>query len=259
MTEFVCKICQGSLTPRHTIQNVNYYFCPSCQLLQNFYWETATNPAQEQIITNDDRRTKLWPAGERDYMYQIGWNHLERLAWPLAWHYHRLHRLLNNFPPYQSFVRQIIKRKIHRLLDFGCGHGTSVLEILSRDNFDSLGLDPFSPTRSPHIITRSLADADFPDNSFDAIFSIETAEHISNILPTFRELHRILKPGKNLLIQTHRLEHPGYQSQQEKWYYLQDPHTHVSVYSQPAFKEIARRAGFSSVAFHGPRLALFTK
>lgn len=256
---YTCKVCGEVVDPRHVIQNIPYYYCPSCHLLQNFYWDEQPTQSPEQIKVNDQRREERWPAGEREYMHELGWHYLELIAWPIAWHSRRLHKLLAYIPGYKQLVRAYIKRRLRRLLDFGCGHGISVLELRSKDKFDIIGLDPFSPTQSPHILRQTLQEASLPADSLDAIFTIETMEHIPDILPVFKQLNRILKPGGTLLVQTNRLEHPDYLRQKEKWFYLEHPQTHVTIYSEPALRRIAQKTGFSSIAFHGPRLARLTK
>lgn len=184
---------------------------------------------------------------------------LELMGWPLAWFSRIAHTLLKRIPPYNSLVRWWVKRKFKKILDFGCGHGTTVLEMRDKDDINMVGLDPYSPTQNPHIRRQLLAQANFPDNTFDGIFTIETMEHIPNVLETFLELHRILKPEGTLLVQTRRLEDPEYINQQIEWFYLREPKTHVSIYSEKAMSTIAQKAGFRSVQFRGIKFARFIK
>lgn len=169
---------------------------------------------------------------------------LELLTSPIAWASRKAHNILKIIPGYTQLTRALAKRRLKRVLDFGCGHGVSVLEIRQRDGIDIIGLDPFSPTSSPYILRESIHEANLALDSFDAIISVETMEHISDVLPTFRALQALLRPGAALLIQTHRLEDPGYIRDQDKWFYLKDPTTHVSIYSDRALDEIAARTGF---------------
>ena len=224
-----------------------------------FYWEENPTAEAEQQAANDKRRQERWPAGERDHMYEKGWNMLELMGWPLAWSARRPHTMLKQIPGYNAIVKGAIKNRFKRLLDFGCGHGVSVLELRARDGFDIVGLDPFSPTTDPHIILTPLKDRRFADGEFDGIFTIETMEHITNVLEIFSELHRILKTGGVLLVQTSRLEDPKYQSEGEKWFYLEDPKTHVAIYSEETMRRIAEKTGFRSVQFKGVKFAKFTK
>lgn len=227
--------------------------------MQNFYWEDHPDLLTEQTAANDKRRAEHWPAGKLDDMYHKGWETLELMFWPLAWFSRQLHQPLKSIAVYRGWIKKSILSRQPKLMDFGCGHGTLALELRRRDNFDIIGLDPFSPVENPHIVRQTLAVAHFPANSFDGIITIETMEHITDILPTFRELQRILKPGGILFIQTRRLEDADYQAQREKWFYLEDPKTHVSIYSEPALRRIAEKTGFSRADFRGTRTARLIK
>ncbi|MGH9856606.1 MAG: class I SAM-dependent methyltransferase [Acidobacteriota bacterium] len=258
-TRHACKVCEGPVRQRHVIKDIPYYHCSTCDFLQVYYWEDHDTKALEQQTANDTRRMERWPAGEPQLMHQKGWQVLQLMYWPLAWYARRFNDVLHAIPGYALFVRWYIKRDQKCLMDFGCGHGVSVLELRKKDKIDIIGLDPFSPTASSYIIPRSLFEEHYPDNSFNGIFSIETIEHITNVLETFSELRRILKPGGVLLIQTSHLEDPRYQAEGERWFYLEDPKTHVSIYSRTAMRRIAAKTGFSSVQFKGFKFAKFTK
>lgn len=184
---------------------------------------------------------------------------LEYMASPVAWISRRLHTALQYIPGYTALTRALAKRRLHRILDFGCGHGVGVLELRARDQLDAIGLDPYSPTQSPYIIRQTIHNAAFAQNSFDGIISTETMEHIADILPTFAALYKILRPGGMLVIQTRRTEDPDYQREGGKWFYLKDPKTHVSIYSNQALAEIAQRVGFRAVEIRDIRTARFHK
>lgn len=253
-----CKICGHSLQLSHAIKGIQYYRCPQCHFLQNFHWEEHPARQSGEIAANKEARDRLWLPGANDKMRQKGWEMMELMVIPPAWFSRRLHQLLNRLPGYRTWVGRRVKKQLHRLLDFGCGHGEIVLQ-LARGGFDIVGLDPFSPTADTRIIRQELIPHAFPANSFDGIFTIETMEHIPNVLEIFRELHRILKPGGVLLVQTRRVEDPNYIANQAQWFYLQEPGTHVSIYSQPAMARIAQATGFKNVSFRGAKFARFIK
>lgn len=250
-----CKICGQTTKPLYTLRDITYEHCSKCNFLQNFYWEDHPDSLAQQTAANDKRRAEHWPAGELDDMYRKGWETLELMLWPLAWFSRKLHQPLKSLTAYRRWVKKSILRQQPKLMDFGCGHGTLALELRRRDELDIIGLDPFSPTEDPHILRKNLSAAHFPDNFFDGIITIETMEHITDILPTFHELQRILKPGGVLFVQTRRLEDADYQKQHEKWFYLEDPKTHVSIYSELAMRKISEKTGFSRVQFRGTRTA----
>ena len=254
-----CKLCEQPTHIRHTIRDIPYYYCTHCNFLFNTYWDNKPALTPEQIIANRTRRDERWPAGEADHMYEKGWETLEYMEWPLAWKSRKIHTILKNIPLYTSLVRNSIKNKCRNVLDFGCGHGVTATELRTRDNLDVIGLDPFSPVEKPYIIRTLLNEHRFDNETFDAIFSIETLEHIPNILETFQELGRILKPGGVLLVQTRRLEDPDYQANKDAWFYLEDPTTHISIYSEDAMRTIAEKTAWGTVDFRGVRYARFVK
>ena len=124
-----CKLCGQSVQERHVINDIVYFYCEHCRFLQNFYWEDRPQAPGEQIRINDEARTDRWPAGDAQEMYVKAWQMLELMYWPLAWHVRRLNTLLKQIPGYQSIVHRYIKQHTHRVIDFGCGHGTSVMEL----------------------------------------------------------------------------------------------------------------------------------
>jgi len=101
------------------------------------------------------------------------------------------------------------------VLDFGCGQGF-LLEKMVAAGIACQGVD-FSaksveltngrlkgnPLFKGALVLESLP-APLPDRSFDAIFFIETIEHvIGEDLPALiRELHRLLRPGGHLVVTT---------------------------------------------------------
>lgn len=192
-------------------------------------------------------------------MRRKGWEILELMYWSPAWFSRQLHQAFKQIPGYSKLVQNSIKQKKPVLMDFGCGHGTMALQLREKDNLNAMGLDPYSPVDNPYISRKTLEAEHFPDNHFDGIITVETMEHIGNVLPVFQELHRILKPGGVLFIQTRRLEDADYKKQHEKWFYLEDPKTHVSVYSEKALSKIAEKTGFSRAQFRGTRTARLIK
>jgi len=253
-----CKICQAAVKPRHVKGDITYYYCSACDFLQNYYLEKQPNAATQQQH-NDTCRTDKWDISDLAEVRRKAWEVLDQMTWPIAWWSRQAHSLLQNVPSYHRLVRAQVKHRLPKILDFGTGHGTAVLELRRHDNLNITGLDPFSPTDDPVIDRRYLSEAKYPSASFDGIFAIETMEHIANVLETFAEINRILKPGGVFLIQTRRLEDPEYQRSQSKWFYLEDPKTHVSIYSETALRRIAELTGWSKVEFRGTRIARFTK
>lgn len=119
-----------------------------------------------------------------------------------------------DFNPPQShplyFIRKGLYNKIReyqsklsgRLLDFGCGAKpykslfTEVKEYVGVDYANSGHSGQYSDTEFYY----NGKELPFDNESFDAAFSSEVFEHIFNLNEILPELHRVLKPGANILI-----------------------------------------------------------
>src|SRR3989344_1354262 len=93
------------------------------------------------------------------------------------------------------------KPKDVKLLDFGCGSGLFVDE-LGKDGFDAYGLDnseeaiKFGQSKGiKNIGVIGSQKISFPDNTFDAVLSLDVLEHLENESWALREIERVLKSG----------------------------------------------------------------
>lgn len=93
------------------------------------------------------------------------------------------------------------KKFVRPVLDIGCGEGLFA-KILFDERVD-VGIDPNEKEleRARELggyvrLIQCRGDAiDFPDNSFNTIFSNSVIEHIENIEPVFSEVYRLLSIG----------------------------------------------------------------
>lgn len=99
-----------------------------------------------------------------------------------------------------------------RVLDFGCGIGRIALKLWHDQKLPTHGCD-INPEAISYlgeqlkdgpelIVTEYTPPLPYPDNFFDAIFSISIWTHLplSLQLPWLEEMHRIIKPGGCALI-----------------------------------------------------------
>jgi hypothetical protein len=135
-----------------------------------------------------------------------------------------------NDPEYRSFLSKLViplKEKIlpsSKGLDFGCGHGPALADMLKEDGFEVLLYDPFF-----------YPDTNVLSQQYDFITCTETAEHFYDPFKEFNTLNNLLKPGGWLGIMTCFLTTDD---MFENWYYRRDP-THVTFYAEKTFQVIA--------------------
>jgi ubiquinone/menaquinone biosynthesis C-methylase UbiE len=94
-----------------------------------------------------------------------------------------------------------------RVLSLGCGSGEDTQYLLSKGAIESIGID--ISTELINIATASYPDCtfavmdmerlDFPDASFDFVYSSLAIHYIENWNMVFNEVYRLLKPGSFFL------------------------------------------------------------
>ena len=131
---------------------------------------------------------------------------------------------------YRAFLSKLsepLKEKIplgSHGLDFGCGTGPALADMLAQDGYEVSLYDPFF-----------YPDKNVLSKQYDFVTCTETAEHFHNPRKEFDRLDGLLKPGAWLGIMTSFLTEDD---EFENWYYRRDP-THVTFYSEKTFQVIA--------------------
>lgn len=124
-----------------------------------------------------------------------------------------------------------------RCLDFGCGPGPTLSELVRRRGFDCDDYDPIFrdvPISPP----------------YDAVFATECLEHFHSPARDIRRIIELLRPGGCLGIMTELwTDLDAFAT----WYYTRDP-THVSFYHARSLEFIRREYGLSGVFSDGRRV-----
>lgn len=129
-------------------------------------------------------------------------------------------------------------------LDFGCGPGPVLAELLEQNGFQMKTYDPyFAPN------TEALKQ------KYDFITCTEVAEHFHNPREEFQKLTSLLEIEGTLFVLTQMHDDV---SDFPKWYYWRDP-THVCFYGQRTFRWIAQAYGFAPPEFASTRLSLLRR
>lgn len=130
-------------------------------------------------------------------------------------------------PVIEALVRTVSSWRARRLttglipgakvLDLGCGRGTMLgtfadfgLEIhgVEMSERAAKGADPRAEIR----IADRLSNASYPSGFFDRVFVWHVLEHLADPRETLEEIHRILKPGGQLVVAV-----PNFSSAQARW------------------------------------------
>jgi 2-polyprenyl-3-methyl-5-hydroxy-6-metoxy-1,4-benzoquinol methylase len=131
---------------------------------------------------------------------------------------------------YRSFLSRLANPIQQKLsvgdvgLDFGCGHGPALADMLEVNGFKVDLYDPFF-----------FPDKKIFSNKYNFITCTETAEHFHNPFQEFNTLDNLLAPGAWLGVMTCFLTTD---EAFESWYYRRDP-THVTFYCEKTFEVIA--------------------
>jgi len=115
-------------------------------------------------------------------------------------------------------------------LDFGCGPGPALADMLSQAGHSMRLYDPFF-----------FPDATVLDQQFDFVTCTEVAEHFHQPHAEFKRMVALLKPGGLLALMT-SFQHDD--SRFADWHYRRDP-THVTFYKQETFDFIAAEFGLT--------------
>ncbi len=110
-------------------------------------------------------------------------------------------------------LERFARRPLDRLLDVGCGTGGLARQLVGRDRTRAVvGADfsramvrdasrhrPAHPDRSVAYLVGHAGHLPFADNTFDAVASAFAVRNFANLVGTFRELRRVLRPRGALL------------------------------------------------------------
>lgn len=130
---------------------------------------------------------------------------------------------------FKDFIAEVIEphinlEEIDDVLEFGCGPGPVLADLLENRN---LNVDLYDPYFFPEKV--------FKDQKYDLITSTEVFEHFSDPVKELKLLTSHLKEGSYLAVMTSF--HPG-PDDFEDWWYKWDP-THIVFYNQKTFNKIA--------------------
>lgn len=141
-----------------------------------------------------------------------------------------LHENTINDPGYRKFLSRLTRPLSAKLsknshgLDFGCGPGPALADMLEKQGHSMALFDP---------IYHNFPDVF--DHKYDFISATEVVEHLRSPAMEFKQLFDCLKPDGYLGIMTKLVKN---QAAFKDWHYTRDL-THIGFYSQQTFMWIA--------------------
>ena len=138
-----------------------------------------------------------------------------------------------------------------KVLDVGCGSGVLLARMKSLGwETEGVEIDPggveAARARGVTVHQGQLADAQFPDNHFDAVHSAHVIEHVYDPVALLKECYRILKPGGTLVIITPNTAGWGHRLFGRAWLNL-DPPRHLILFNTSTLRVAAEKHGFEIV------------
>jgi 2-polyprenyl-3-methyl-5-hydroxy-6-metoxy-1,4-benzoquinol methylase len=138
-----------------------------------------------------------------------------------------------------------------RLLEIGCGTGVFLAKAREH-GFDCEGLElssyaaDFVRGMGIPVQTKSIEEADFAENTWDAIVMREVIEHLPHPMESLKTIQRWLKPGGVLFMATGNYDCPERKLRGAEWFYFM-PEGHLYYFSNRTMAKYLRKAGFRTV------------
>jgi sterol 24-C-methyltransferase len=151
------------------------------------------------------------------------------------------------------------------LLDAGCGEGFVAMYLAKKYGFHIHGVDllDFSIEKAKKLLGKDLEKnitfqvmdytrLDFPDETFDAVYTLETLVHAPDYIQALHEFHRVLKPhGKLVLFEYSLRPYNNPPSEEEKTWKLiiEESGMHsLPYFLHDTFPQLLKQAGFIDIS-----------
>jgi 2-polyprenyl-3-methyl-5-hydroxy-6-metoxy-1,4-benzoquinol methylase len=141
--------------------------------------------------------------------------------------------------------------KSYTLLEIGCGTGV-FLDKARKHGFDCRGLElseyaaNFVRQMGIPVETKSIEEASYPPNSFDAIVMREVIEHLPHPMESLKTIYSWLKPGGVLFMATGNYDCPERKLRGSDWFYFM-PEGHLNIFSNRTMHNYLAKVGFTKI------------
>ena len=207
-----CKICGSEHLKEITAYNQKYYNCEDC----NFIFID-----ENHLISKEEELEE----------YELHENTIENEG------YVRM---------FERFMEEGLYPYVNppkRVLDFGCGPGPVLSELMKRKGYEVEVYDIFYAPQKP-------------EGTFDMVTSTEVFEHFINPSKDIELIVSFMKKGAYLSVMTQY--HPKDDEKFAKWWYNREP-SHISFYTEETFEYIASKYNLELVYNNGKNISVFIK
>jgi SAM-dependent methyltransferase len=137
-----------------------------------------------------------------------------------------------------------------RLLEIGSYLGL-LLERCRKNRWEVTGLEPFSVAADYarkkygfNIVEAVLPEAKFPEASFDAVLMLHVIEHMPDPALNVGEIHRVLKPGGVLVVETPRFDSLMFKLLGRRERSINNCPGHIYFFAVPTLRRLLEKNGF---------------
>lgn len=125
------------------------------------------------------------------------------------------------------------------------------LNRIRADGWEVTGLEPYRPAANYartryglRILEGILPVPALPDGEFDAVVMLHVIEHMPDPAASLREIHRLLKPGGVLIVETPRFDSLTFKLLGRRERSIQNCAGHIFFFTAPTLRRILERNGF---------------
>lgn len=207
-----CKICGSQHLKEITAHKQKYYGCANCHFI--FIDESHLMTREEEFAE-----------------YELHENTIDNEGYVMM--FERF--MEEGLYPYVKTPK--------RVLDFGCGPGPVLAELMKRKGYEVEVYDIFYAP-------------DKPKGLFDAVTSTEVFEHFVNPLKEIELILSMMKKGAYMAVMTQY--HPKDDEEFKKWWYNRED-SHISFYTTETFEYIASKYNLEYVYNNKKNISVLMK
>jgi 2-polyprenyl-3-methyl-5-hydroxy-6-metoxy-1,4-benzoquinol methylase len=138
-----------------------------------------------------------------------------------------------------------------RLLEIGCSTGLFLSEI-HKAGWEAHGVEPLewacsraNEKNGLNVVNAYFQEAGYAEETFDAVVMLHVIEHIPNPAKALRELHKLIRPGGVLVMETPRYDTIWFKLLKGRERSVIPGHLHY--FTRSSLKEMALKAGFELI------------